>query len=445
MLGLAPSLAQEIEPAEERAGAVSAYGLADALLANGEAEAACALMLHAYGAETEDAGALMRLANCTLALGRPQESLAYLQRASANDPGNAGLSEQVAILEAAAILAELAVAVQAQEQLQATLDDAPRPAALAAPALPSAGVVDVAAVTEPDEPALPGPQVSGRVSLQRLFNSNVNGGTYNDSFTGLGLPLVVAPGSKEQSDWLTRIGADGSVTVPLDWTNAVQVNAGFSGTLHDVRKTQSRLDLFLSGAWITGTNQTGLRVGPHADLSWVDGLYDRLAIGAEASAHHKIGPDTTLVGAFDATHRWHANASETGWALEGSAGIRHVLSPQVTVGANLVAGRVTANSALRAYWRLGPEVYVNAALTDRLGLNLNAGVDFAVFDGSLALFTGQREDVRYRAGASLNWALPEIADGLALQASYSFTHQQSNQDLYDTNRHLAAVSLSYAF
>lgn len=425
---------------------VSAYSLADVLLANDDAAAACALIEHVYGADTDDLGALLRLANCSLAQQKPHEGLTFLQRASVVDPDNAALQEQMLILEAAIGLADLSVAVQEQARLEAALAALPSPAAVPPPprlaAIPQPPAPELVQVAEPD---LPPPQFSGNASLQRFYNSNVNGGTYNNSFIGFGLPLVVLPGAKETADWGTRIGVDGSVLVPLDWRNAVQLDAGLSGTLYDVQSSYSRLDAMLAGGWITGTNQMGAVLRPHADLSWVNGLYDRLALGLEASGHLQLAPATTLVGSVDVSHRWQAEASHTGWLVGGSIGIRQVVADGVTIGGNLVAERVAATGTAQSYWRMGPELYVNAVLTDRLGLNLNAGVDFVGFDGSLPIFPTARTDMRYRAGASLNWALPDIAEGLSLRASYSYALQHSNQGLYDTSRHLATLALGYAF
>jgi len=431
--GLAPANGQGLTPPQEN---MSAYELADALLADGRADASCRLLVAVYGAGTSDIGALIRLADCAFAQGDAEQSLAYLRRASVGDRGNAALREQVMILEMAAVLADLAMVAQLEEQ------PAPTVVAVvpAAQSQPAAVIVHDAA-----EPDLPGPQWSGRATLQRSYNSNVNGGTYNSTFMAVGLPLAVAPTSRERADWMTRLGVDGRLLVPLDWRNALQVDAGVSGTIYDTETSLARLDLNLAGTWITGTNETGARVRPHADLSWVDGLYDRLTLGVEAGGHHRIAANTMLVGSVDVTHRWDANAAEAGWVVNGSTGVRQFLTPDLTLGANVVLERVAAQAASRAYWRVGPEIYVDAALTDRLGLNLNAGVDFVGFDGSVALFATPREDVRYRAGASLTWALPELAEGLSVQASYRFSHQQSNQDIYDANTHLASVTLAYSF
>lgn len=421
---------------------ISVYGLTDALLAEGEAEAACALIEQVYGPDTDDLGALTRLANCNLAQGRPGESVALLERAQTLYPDQAELVEQTEMARIALTLAELVTAVAEVERLEAEASGAARPPApLPRVPLPEPEPEQIAET----EPELPGPQTFGRVSLQRVFNSNVNGGTYNDSFVGLGLPLVVAPESQEQAGWATRVSVDGSVLIPLDWINAVQINAGAAGTLQDVHSAHSRLDLMLSAGWITGTNVTGGQVRPHVELNWVGGLYEGLSLGVEGSAHHQISDSTVLTGSLDVAHRFQTNAADAGWATTGRVGVRHTISPQLQAGANLVAERVAVGSAARSYWRMGPEVYVNAALTEELGLNINAGLDFVGFDGSIALFAGQRADMRLRAGVSLNWSLAHIAEGLSMQSSYSFSHQQSNQDLYDTNRHLATVSLSYAF
>jgi hypothetical protein len=387
---------QSAEPAVERK--ISVYGLADALIKESQPEAACALIEQVYGLDTEDVGALRRLGTCMLAMGRAHESLALLERAKKLLPDDADLLAQVEISEAVVALAELMLAMEEVQPIEAASPNIVAQQVQRIPAVPPTQtaqpveVVDVVA-----EPPLPGPMPSGRV------------------------------------------------VVPLDWENAIAVDAGLAGSLQDHEHDESRLDLFLSSAWITGTNVTGGQVRAHTDLSWVAGLYEGLSIGLEGSAHHMISDSTTLIGSVDVAHRFRAFADDAGWAVNGKVGVRHVLSPEVQIGANVLGERLAVSSAARSYWRTGAELYVNAARTDTLGLNLNAGVDLVGFDGSIALFTDQRSDVRWRAGGSLNWSLAEIAPGLSTQASYSFSHQQSNQDLYDTNRHLANVSLSYAF
>ena len=122
-----------------------------------------------------------------------------------------------------------------------------------------------------------------------------------------------------------------------------------------------------------------------------------------------------------------------------------MIADGLTLSANLVAERVGVESSARSYWKLGPEVMVSAALTDSLGLSLSGGVDFVGFDDGLAMFTDSRRDVRYRLGAQLELSLSDLAEGLAVQASYNFSHQQSNHDLFDNNRHVVGVGLSYRF
>lgn len=190
---------------------------------------------------------------------------------------------------------------------------------------------------------------------------------------------------------------------------------------------------------------TGGRIRGHANLDWLGGVFDQFNLGVEANAHHQINQTTTLVGGVDLTHRNTAAASDRGWAARGYTGVQHIFAEGLSGGFNIAVERVSVESPIRSHWKFGPEFYVSAALTDRMGLNLSGGVDFVNFDSRLALFPDDRRDIRYRIGARLDVAVPEIAENMSMQLSYDFSHQQSNHDLFDNNRHVVAVGMRYAF
>ena len=421
----------------------AAYEYADALMAQGQPELACVFVEEVYGLDTQDVGALSRLAGCMLLLGDPTESRGFIDRALALEPDNETLLQQARMIEVAEGLLEVeekARQLQASEAELAAINVVPPPPARAA-SRAAPVVVEPVAV----EPELPGPLSSGRVALSRVYDSNVSGGVYHDTITAWGLPFIVDPASKATADWATRLSADGSVIVPLDWENALEIGGGIGVTIHDAQRSYDRVGAALSASWILGTNVTGGRVRAHGELDWVGGLFEQFATGVEVSGHKQLVPGTTLVGLVDVTRRNNANRAEQGWAIRSQAGIRHVIADGLTLSANLVAERVGVESSARSYWKLGPEVMVSAALTDSLGLSLSGGVDFVGFDDGLAMFTDSRRDVRYRLGGQLELSLSDLAEGLAVQASYNFSHQQSNHDLFDNNRHVVGVGLSYRF
>jgi hypothetical protein len=430
--GSSVSLAQDQGAVATVPGNVTVYELADALLADGEADLACAFVDGAYGPDTEDLGALSRLGNCLMGQERLEESLIVLERAVLLHPDETVLAEQLTLARVALALRE---AMNEPEQRVAQVSQA-RPVAAPAPAMPP---------EPPPVPELPGPIFSGQARLERIYSNNVNGGTYADSFIGFGLPLTVGVDSKEKAGASTRIAVDGGLLVPLDWENAIKLDAGIVANIQDVHGNLSRFDLDLAGAWITGTNLLGGQIRPHADLAWIGGLYEGVTVGLEGSGHAMVSDRTTLTGKVDVAHRFRDQAADEGWVISGKIGVRHAVTAELQVGANLLAERVALGSAARSYWLGGAEVYLDAALTEALTLNVNAGVDLVGFDGMIAMFASPRNDARWRAGANLVWSLAHITPGLSMQASYNYSAQQSDQDLFVTRRHVGTVGLRYAF
>lgn len=447
MLFCGAAFAQDVAEAEPT---YTPFEYADTLMLEQEPELACAYLEFIYGTDTEDVGALTRLANCKLALGEPATSQVLIERAMAIEPDNAAIRQQAELIDIAAEVAQLQDTVREIEALQTEVAElkrtrpaAPPPARPAPPPV----VVEPAVVAEPlvVEADLPGPLASGSVSMSRLYDSNINAGTYHESIVVLGLPMIVDPASKEFGGWATRLNADGSVVVPLDWENGLQINGGLSATLFDQHPDRNRVGISGAASWIIGTTITGGRIRGHADLDWVGGMFEQFNVGVETSGHHQISASTRLVGVVDVTRRNTAAAADRGWAVRPQVGIEHVFADGMTGGINIVAERVSAESAVRSFWSIGPEVFVSAALTDRLGLNLNGGIELVNFDSGLAMFPDSRQDVRYRLGARLELAVPELAENLSLQLRYDFSHQQSNHDLFDTQRHVIAAGLRYNF
>lgn len=423
------------------------FEYADTLMLDQQPELACAYLEFIYGPDTENVGALGRLATCKLALGEPAVSRSLIDRALAIEPDNAALKQQSALIDMAASVASLqetAAEIAALDAEIAELDrPVPPPVRQPRPAAPPQPLV----VAEPVviEPELPGPLASGSVSMNRHYDSNINGGTYNDTIIGFGLPMIVDPGSKEIGGWGTRLGADGSVIIPLDWENGLQLNGGLTATIFDEHPDRNQFGILGDASWIIGTTATGGRVRGHADLDWVGGLFEQFNVGIEASGHHQVSPATTLVGVVDVTRRNTAEVSDRGWAVGAQAGIEHVFADGLIGGLNILAERVSAESPIRSYWTIGSEAFVSAALTDRLGLRLSGGIELVQFDSGLAMFPGNRQDVRYRLGTQLNLAVPELSESMSVHVRYDFSLQQSNHDIFDTRRHVLAAGLRYAF
>lgn len=434
-------LGQDQEPQQD---APSAYAYADALMQQGEPELACVLISEVYGLETREVGALSRLAGCMLVLGDPEESKRFIDRALEVDPDNETLKAQAETIELALELIELE---KAAKQFEATQAEVAALRAAAQQPRPAPRPIALAPVVAPVvvEPVLPDPLASGRISVSGVYDSNINGGTYHDTVTAMGLPMMVDSNSKEVGGWGIRLSADGSVIIPVDWENGLELTGGIHSTIYGRHSGHDKLSVSSDLSWIVGTNITGGRVRGHGNLEWIGGLFDQFSIGLDVSGHHQIAQGTTLHGGIDVTHRNNANSFDTGWAVRGNAGIRHLIANGISVGASIAAERVAVQSPIRSHWKIGPELSVSATITERLGLTLAGGVDFVNFDSGLAMFVGDRVDTRYRVGARLSYALPEIAQGMTLNASYDFTHQQSNHDIYDNNKHVIAVGLSYNF
>lgn len=424
----------------------SPFEYADTLMLDQQPELACQYLEFIYGVDTDNVGALARLASCKLALGEIDVSRNLMDRALAIEPDNVALQRQSELIDMGAAVSRLWEARAEVDALEAEIAELSQPAP-APPPVREAPPPPPVAVAEPIivEPELPGPLASGSVAMTRLYDSNINGGTYNDTIIGFGLPMIVDPGSKEIGDWGTRLNADGSIVIPLDWENGLQLSGAIKATIFDQHSDRNRFGASGDVSWIIGTTVTGGRVRGHVDLDWVGGMFEQFNVGVETSGHHQIGQSARLVGVVDVTRRNTATAADRGWAVRSEAGVEHVFTDGLSGGIKIVAERVGAESPVRSYLSVGPEMFISAALTDRLGLNLSGGLDLVNFDSGLVMFPDDRRDLRYRLGAQLTLAVPELAEKLSVHVRYDFSHQQSNHDLFDTRRHVLAAGIKYTF
>jgi len=402
--------------AAQSAGTINGVELAEALLVAGDPAKACIVLDVVYGEATRDLDALLAYAECRQQLGDFAGASAFYRRVLTQQPQADIVADRVELLD------------EADAQLEMALAQA------------------VSAATSP----VPPPRLSGSVSLNRFYDSNVNGGTSSSTvdavFAGVPLALTIAPDAKGVADSGTAIAGTINYLLPLDQANALAFRATGSASLLDEQHSESRADLGLGLGYLHGGPGYSLGLDLNGSVTLDQDGLDRATLGLDGQANWLL-TDATTLSATAGVARRHVVGSDANsqWATYAGLGVVHRVTDDITAGARLVASRAAAGSASNSNWGIGPELFIQARLGEDLSVGLNYGISRLAYDDTIALFTDDRVDIRQQIGVALTYDLDALAPNLALNAAYSYSVTDSNIALYDSDRHQVSVGLSYRF
>lgn len=400
---------------------INPLDLADGLLLAGEAAKACLVLDAFYGPGTENPEALVRYGECLQAQG---------------DSRAIGFYEQVLVVRPDAPLVRARLA---------GLREAP----VLAPA-----AITVAAITpsDPSQPVAlrPVPVASGRVWLERYYDSNINSGTSSTTidavFAGIPLVLDISPAARSIKDQGTRVGGQIDVIAPLSANSALAFFAAGSASLHDRHADLSRQEFAAGLVYMQGHADLRWQLQPSLQLGFGDGDLETATAGLRGRVETALTPQTRLAATGSLGRNWvEGSSARSGWEFAGVIGAEHDLAPSIELFAGLAASRVAAGSASESAWSIGPRLGVAAQLTDRLDWSASYALNWTAYDATIGLFTGAREDIEHRAATELTLDLPEVSQGTSLSLRYAYTLKQSTIDLYDSDRHEVGVRLEVSF
>jgi len=287
------------------------------------------------------------------------------------------------------------------------------------------------------------------------YDSNVNGGTYNESYQVGALSLAPDPGSRQVGDSFGQVALGGQHTMRV--SSRLSVFVGGDADLRQHRERQpfdlSNLSLYLGFSQLSRVAQwrTTLTAG---QMVVGDNRYrDNLQVGTEATFTFSQDRSLLLFGNFA---QWsHAAADGNRDANVTTLGAMFSQSLPSLWGSPTLGARLTYvqedNQRLRKdFSKKGPSLRAFVAVTPfdklRVSMGLTGGVE--TYGGPDFFFESQgatnavREDKSVTADLNANYAL-DARWSLRLEGSWK--RLESNQDLYDNDRKSLALKLRYQF
>lgn len=419
---------------------INPIAFATILIEKGEPGAACSLLTAIFGVNTTNSRVLYLFGQCHLAQGQIEAGSRYYEQALRQEP-------QAVILRAelAGVYRALGRPEQARSLLAAattadqTSKSAKRLASLALVTPQASG-----------SQAIPLKEWSAGVSLGRIYDSNANGGpiasTVDAVIGGVPLSLAIHPSSRAAPDWGTHLAANASYTHPLDAYYALITRGDVSATFYGAVGQYSRQAIGAGVGIVYRGNQTSWSVVPNVRFKWQDAVTDEMQAAVDGRFNHRIDQALSIVGAGQVGYTAvPSDRSRDFWSGLMASGFNYAFNAQVEGGVQLVLRRAAGELSTEAYTSFGPEIYLSAALTDIMNVDITYSFTHIAYDQSLAMFAQDRGDNQHSLGVALNVDMSAWQDGLGGFARYNYSNTDSPISLYATSRHVVSTGFSYKF
>ncbi len=414
-----------------RAEAVSPTFRAMALMALGEFDKACQLLFES-GAAIEDLEpeGLLLLARCRDASGDFDGAIEAYERLEEEAPG-----EYIIPLELGSAYQRAGRTSDARRAYQRALTNNPPPII---------GQNLAAIVSQLKASQL------WRVDVETgfLHDTNINTGLSGGTISVGGIDFDVVGGDEEAGTGFYA-EATGSALFPQDETVSILVQ-GFASTdryLSDDDDEFDDLVLLASFGPVFQFDQTTVTVGPLGSVSLIDDEAELWQVGVQSRVSHQI---TERINAFG-QGVYLAREVESSDAQDSD---RFSLllggEYQITSGISVaVGGEVVYEDAVRGdftHFDITPLVSWNGQITNELsvfGSFRFTDADYSDEDPTLGI---ERNDEVYRVDANVAFDLSRwVYEGLELRGQYEYTERDSNNPLFDFDRHVVRVGVGITF
>ena len=271
----------------------------------------------------------------------------------------------------------------------------------------------------------------GRVSVGVTPDTNVTGGTYNDSVEFLGLPFTLNDDAKQKSGVHGDISTGG--TLRTDWKQNARLELaldlrhseplGEKGT----QSSNARLAAAMRARWPKGSMLTGLAVQP---FYW-DNELQRIERSVFLDGGRHIGGPVALVGNVTLIDGVFADLKLRNFRQwETGLGPSFTLSPNSRLQVNGIFGGRNAESDLHSFDRRG--VSANLVMVPFEGWRLTAAGALTrdVYREESVAFGTTQEDLIAAANLSvvkIDWVLWGLSPSFGL----GYSEVRSTIDLYD--------------
>lgn len=282
------------------------------------------------------------------------------------------------------------------------------------------------------------------------YDSNVNGGTFRDELQlAFGAVSLAGSPSQEVSDGYAQVAVGGQKLMRV--SNQMSVFAG-ADLDHRANFKQHIYDLTNGSAYMGFTQLSGpalWRVTLGFNQMRVDHRRYRDMYSLSTDATLSLGPDWTLMGFGQYGEMRHASADEVRDARSYSLGmmLTRIFSDLPWAPSAGVRVSLTRENNLRLREDLSrnmPLLRVFAGVTpmERLRVTLGITAYRQNFRAEDIGFGTRRSDSSVGVDLVANYAIDE---SWSLRGEAVWLRNQSNQDLYDSNRSAASVKLRYQF
>ena len=286
-------------------------------------------------------------------------------------------------------------------------------------------------------------------------DSNVNGGTFHDSYRVGNQFFTPEPASRQVADDYAQVAVGGQQLLRVSSRLSVFAGADLD---HRANAKQKLYDLSNAGAYIGFSQLSALalwRATVGASEMLVGGNRYRSALQLSADATLSPGPESSLV-VFAQYAEWrHAGADKDRDQRLTSLGLTYTynfsgLAWAPAVGARISFTQEDNQRQRRDFSKQGPVLRMFAGLTPFERLRVSAGLTASTLKyggaDTVYLVAGDanavRNDQAVSADLLANYAI-DVKWSVRAEAQWTIT--RSNQDLYDSSRKSLALKLRYQF
>ena len=281
-----------------------------------------------------------------------------------------------------------------------------------------------------------------------LYDSNINSGLGGGVIDVGGLEFDVI-GGEEEGGTGYYLEATGSALFPQDETVSILVQ-GFAATDRYLTDDDDDFDEMVFVASVGPVFQfddTTLTLGPLGSVSFIDDEDQLWQVGFQSRLSQpfddRFSGFAQLVYLSRSIRNSDAQDSDRYSAL---AGLEYLVTPDFTVAAGFEVIYENARRGDFTHSDITPLISWNGQITDELsffGAFRFTDADYAEEDPTLGI---KRDDQIYRVDLNLAYDLSEwVYDGVELRGQYEYTERESNNPLFQFDRHVVRIGVGITF